>query len=278
MPLQILIFSLKKLRKKTNSNKTEVYKFLKRSQEIYKVTSKVFLQRSLHKIKSYLHWDTLKSLGNLGKIDAFRTQFDVNKSIFSDPRVAQLFNRYATYNGSNPFKAPATLNVIPHFEYGFGAFLPKNGMYEIVNALEKLAVEVGVKFNLDSKVEEIVFKGEGRKRRVEGIKCANKFYKADIVVSNLDIYFTYNRLLKRFSSPKKILSQERSSSALIFYWGIQGSFPELHVHNIFFAKDYKEEFDCIWGDKTISADPTVYITLLLKKLKPMRQMIAKIGL
>ncbi|MET4083486.1 phytoene desaturase [Pedobacter sp. UYP30] len=260
-------FFAREIEEKTNSEAKGVYDFLKKSEKIYQITNKVFLQRSLHKVKSYLHWDTIKSLLNFGKIDAFRTQSDANKRMFNDARITQLFNRYATYNGSNPFQAPATLNVIPHFEYGFGAFLPNYGMYHLVDALVKLAKELGVQFNFNSKVEEIVYKTKGRRQKVEGVKCNTISYKADVVVSNLDIYFTYNRLLKNFPAPKKILAQQRSSSALIFYWGIKGNSSELDVHNIFFAENYEEEFDHIWKRKSISPDPTVYINITSKLIK-----------
>ena len=122
---------------KTAASAKEIHQFLKKSETIYEVTNKVFLERSLHKVKSYLHWDTLKSVFRFGQIDAFRTQAKANQSFFKDERIVQLFNRYATYNGSNPYQAPATLNVIPHFEYHFGAFIPKKGMYSITTSLVK---------------------------------------------------------------------------------------------------------------------------------------------
>ncbi|WP_029286476.1 1-hydroxycarotenoid 3,4-desaturase CrtD [Pedobacter sp. R20-19] len=251
---------------KTISTAAEVNRFLKKSETIYDVTHQVFLERTLHKLKSYLHWDTLKSVFRFLQIDAFRSQSKANKHFFKDERIAQLFNRYATYNGSDPYQAPATLNVIPHFEYHFGAFLPKNGMYGIVTALVKLAEELGVKFHFNQKVEEILYT-EGAQPKILGIKIYDQTYKAEIVVSNLDIWFTYKNLLKNIDPPKKLLSQERSSSALIFYWGMDGNYSDLGLHNIFFAKDYHAEFNSIWKEKTISDDPTVYINISAKHLR-----------
>ncbi|GGE60805.1 phytoene desaturase [Pedobacter psychrotolerans] len=251
---------------KTNSTAAEVNRFLKKSETIYEVTHQVFLERTLHKLKSYLHWDTLKSVFRFLQIDAFRAQSKANKKFFKDERIAQLFNRYATYNGSDPYQAPATLNVIPHFEYHFGAFLPKNGMYGIVTALVKLAEELGVKFHYNQKVEEILYT-EGAQPKILGAKIYDKTYKAEVVVSNLDIWFTYKNLLKNIDPPKKLLNQERSSSALIFYWGMDGNYSDLGLHNIFFAKDYQAEFNAIWKDKIISDDPTVYINISAKHLR-----------
>ena len=251
------------IERKTNAKASEIKLFLKKSETIYSVTHKVFLERSLHKFKSYLHWDTVKSIFRFGQIDAFRTQNVANQSAFSDKRISQLFNRYATYNGSNPYQAPATLNIIPHFEYHFGAYLPKGGMHSIVLALVKLAEDLGIQFLYNQKVSEIIYS----KEKVEGVVSDNKIYNAEIVVSNLDIWFTYKNLLKNISHPKKLLNQQRSSSALIFYWGIKGSYPELGLHNILFAENYKSEFDAIWKEKSISSDPTIYINITSKHIK-----------
>lgn len=256
----------KDIEEKTSSTAAEVKHYLKKSETIYEVTHRVFLERSLHKLKSYLHWDTLKSIFRFGQIDAFRTQAKANHSFFKDERITQLFNRYATYNGSDPYQAPATLNVIPHFEYHFGAFLPKNGMYSIVTALLKLAEELGIRFHYSQKVEEILYTNNG-KPKIQGIKVNDKNYQADVVVSNLDIWFTYKNLLKNLPEPKKLLNQERSSSALIFYWGMDGNYSDLGLHNIFFSKDYQSEFNAIWKDKTICADPTVYINITSKHIR-----------
>lgn len=252
---------------KTSSTKKEVYKFLEKSSTIYAITHKVFLERSLYKVKSYLHWDTLKSIFCFGKIDAFRTQNQANKDFFKDARMVQLFNRYSTYNGSNPYQAPATLNVIPHFEYHFGAFLPKKGMFSITTSLIKLAEDLGVDFYFGQKVDEILTTVKEGKLRVDGVKCGEVIHKSDIVISNLDIWFTYKNLLKDFQAPFKLLNQERSSSALIFYWGIKATSPELGLHNILFAEDYKAEFDAIWKEKTTYHDPTVYINITSKHIK-----------
>jgi phytoene dehydrogenase-like protein len=85
-----------------------------------------------------------------------------------------------------------------------------------------------------------------------------------VVVSNVDAYFTNKNLLGNSSAAKKVLQQERSSSAVIFYWGVNRSFPQLHLHNIFFSKEYKLEFDNIFTHKKLSNDPTVYVNITSK--------------
>ena len=94
---------------------------------------------------------------------------------------------------------------------------------------------------------------------------AGQIHKCDLIVCNMDIYSTYERLLKNLHKPSKILNQERSSSALIFYWGIKRTFEELDLHNILFSESYEEEFEHIFKNKTIFNDPTVYINISSKE-------------
>ncbi|MDX5348304.1 MAG: phytoene desaturase, partial [Hymenobacteraceae bacterium] len=96
------------------------------------------------------------------------------------------------------------------------------------------------------------------------VQTANATYKADVVVSNMDVVPTYRKLLPHLPAPEQTLQQPRSSSALIYYWGINRLFPQLHLHNIFFSDDYKKEFDHIFKQKSITSDPTVYINITSK--------------
>ena len=98
-----------------------------------------------------------------------------------------------------------------------------------------------------------------------GVRIGDKIEEADIIVSNMDIYPTYKKLLPNQKHPEKVLSQERSSAALIFYWGISKEFPELSLHNIFFGDDYHKEFAAIFENKTIYHDPTVYVNITSKE-------------
>jgi phytoene desaturase len=242
-----------------------IKKHTENSRKIYHITHHVFLEQSLHRLKTYLNFNALKTLFRLRRIDALRTMHRANAGFFKDKRMVQFYDRYATYNGSNPYSAPATLNVIPHLEQHFGAYFPDGGMYSIVSSLVKLAEELGVKFHYNSSVEEIVL----LKRKVKGVKVKGELHLADVVVSNMDVWFTWHKLLKDYPQlhPNKILQQERSSSAVIFYWGIKKQFPQLDLHNVFFSADYEVEFEHIWQEKNIYNDPTVYLNIS-SKLKP----------
>ena len=248
--------------RKTGEQVEAVQQYNRNSGRIYHITNHVFLEQSLHRLQTYLNSKTLNSILRLFQIDAFRTMHRANQSFFADKRMVQFYDRYATYNGSNPYHAPATLNVIPHLEQHFGAYFPKGGMYSITQSLVKLAEELGVQFNYNAPVDEIVLKD----KKAAGIMVHGNFIPADVVVSNMDVWFTYRKLLAKYPQlfPEKILNQERSSSALIFYWGINKQFDKLDLHNIFFSANYEAEFNAIWKEKSIYHDPTVYLNISSK--------------
>jgi phytoene desaturase len=240
-----------------------VSKHLQHSKMMYDFTKPIFLEKSLHKVSSYLNYDTIRALTNAYKFDLLQTMNEANEKRLREPRLVQLFNRYATYNGSNPYQAPGILNLIPALEHVDGAFFPYGGMISISRSLADLATSLGVQFNFNKAVDEIVYKND----KVTGVMCGDELHEADLVVSNMDTYLTYRQLLPKFKAPEKILRQERSSSALVFYWGIKKEFSQLGLHNIFFSSDYESEFNHIFSKKTLFDDPTIYINIT-SKLNP----------
>lgn len=228
--------------------------------KVYNNIAEIFLKFSLHKRRTWLHSRVIKGFKSLKLSLITKTLHNHNSASFQSNKTVQIFDRYATYNGSNPYTAPAMLSVITHVEYSEGAYYAKGGMITITNALYKLALKLGVQFHFNSKVSSIIEDGN-----VKGIVVDNRNIFADIVVSNLDAYYTYKHLLEDEGKSKKILKQERSSSACIFYWGVAKNFPELGLHNIIFADDYELEFKAIFKTKQLYQDPTVYINITSKE-------------
>ena len=229
----------------------------------YEATKGLFLERSLHKASTYLRRDALPALAAVPSLKLTQTMHEVHARRFRSPKTVQLFDRFATYNGSTPYQAPGTLAMIPHLEFGFGTFVPYGGMVAITESLVALAERQGVQFHYGQRVERIRVNG----RRATGIQVGGTELPATVVVSNMDITPTYRRLLPDLKAPEKTLGQERSSSALIFYWGVRREFPELNLHNILFANDYEAEFRDLFTHKTLHDDPTVYIHITSKDLE-----------
>jgi phytoene desaturase len=205
--------------------------------------------------------DTLKAFLQMSDMGIFTTLNSLHLAEIKEPHLVQLFNRYATYNGSSPYRTPGIMSMIPHLELHLGTYFPKNGMHSITTSLYQLAVKKGVQFNFGHKVERIILKN----KQAIGIQANNKEYFADEIVSNMDVFSTYKKLLPDVPHPERTLSQERSSSAVIFYWGVKKTFSELDLHNIFFSENYTEEFAHIFDHKTLFDDPTIYINITSKE-------------
>lgn len=202
----------------------------------------------------------MKGIANFGKIGAFDTMNGANEKSLKDPRLVQIANRYATYNGSSPYLAPATLNVIAYVEICKGAYYPRGGMYSITSSLVQLAKDIGVEYRFSTPVREIVTEG----KRVKGVRTDAGIENYDVVISNMDIYNSYQKLLPNAKKPQKTLNQPKSSSGIIFYWGIKHDFKQLGLHNILFSANYEEEFDTIFSKKTVYHDPTIYVNITSK--------------
>lgn len=247
---------------KTSDKKDSVLNYLDYCKNIYDLTAELFLFKSPSQIKTFLNTKAFKTLLKINQIDPFRTMEKSNRRFFNDEKTIQLFNRYATYNGSDPYQAPATLNIIQHVEYNLGAYLSEKGIYQITKELYELALRNNIKFYFNTEVTSIVSENNS----VSGIKTKSDFYPFDAIISNVDVNTTFQKLLNDFNSfeSKRYQKLEPSLSGLVFYWAISDTHPELEVHNIIFSENYKKEFDDIFKKKYIPEDPTVYIYISSK--------------
>ena len=235
--------------------------YLDKAKTKYDLTANLFLHQSLHQLKTYWSKDTLKALQNIQQMEIGKSLDDVNTQQLKEPHLVQFFNRYATYNGSSPYKTPGIMTLVQHLESHYGTYFPKGGMVEISQSLFELAKRQGVVFHLGQKVEQILLKN----KKAIGIKTNSREVLADLVVANMDIYPTYKKLLPEIKMPRNVRKEERSSSAVIFYWGVEKQFDEMDLHNIFFSDNYPEEFKALFEDKTIYKDPTIYVNITAKE-------------
>ncbi len=249
---------------KLNEKKESVLKYLNRNAFYFKTTEDLFLKQSLHQLKNFINLKTLKGILLAPFLGLTSTMHKKNEQTFSNPKTVQLFNRYATYNGSNPYKAPALMNMISHLEFNLGAYLPKNGMHQITTHLIQLAADAAVEIKYNETVENLEV---GINNRITSINSNGISYPFDIVASDIDIHVLYEKLLPNSFTPKKLIQQEKSSSAYVFYWGINKEFAQLGLHNILFSDDYKKEFDHLFSEQFPTEDPTIYINITSKHCK-----------
>jgi phytoene desaturase len=174
--------------------------------------------------------------------------------------MRQFFKRFTTYNGSSPYQAPATLNVIPHVELNQGGFYVKGGLYSVANALHDLARQMGVSFHFNSRVENI----DASNSTTHGITLTDGAkVSCDLLVANSDATDTIVNLLPSGATSKKRRkkqeSLEPSCSGFVMLLGCSKRWPQLKHHNIFFSDNYREEFDDIFNKKRLPANPTIYV-------------------
>jgi phytoene desaturase len=243
-----------------NENPKKVRKLLHRVAKNYDALYPVFITTSLHRFRHGIKPELIKAILRIPMYGLVTTMDGFVKRFLKNEKSIQIFNRFATYNGSSPFKTPGLLSIISHLELNAGIYFPVGGMVSITEGLVQTAKKLGVAFYCEDAVEEIIVEND----KVVGVQSHSGKYPADLVVSNMDVHFTYERLLGERFSPNRLLNQEMSSSAVVFYWGIKKQFDTLGLHNIFFTSDYKQEFKAIFEDKTLVDDPTVYIHISSK--------------
>ncbi|NLR90574.1 1-hydroxycarotenoid 3,4-desaturase CrtD [Flammeovirga agarivorans] len=224
----------------------------------YKKTSPIFLESGLNKVSDLFNKEVLAALPVLTRLGWFESLHEFNKKYFKNDQLVQLFDRYATYNGSNPYHTPSIMRVISALEHSDGVFFPNKGMRSIITSLIKLAEEEGVEFITNQKVKKIQTKAN----TIVSVETDDKTYNADLFVSNADVNFFLPQVVKK--EIKIPTSKELSSSALVFYWGVKKKFESLDLHNIFFSKDYKKEFQQLFDDLKIPEDPTIYVHISSK--------------
>jgi len=241
----------------TGENQEKISRFLTDAAELYRRTSPLFLFSAFHRFSTLLTTKSLGVMAGMLKFNPFRSMHAHNKKAFESEKTIQLFDRYATYNGSDPFRAPATLNMIAHLEHNLGAYLPVGGIFRIVEHLYEIAVNADVVFHFEQEVDEILIEN----KRAQGVKVDGKVHPADVVVSAGDVFKTWSQLISQIKAPRAVKNQDLSTSAMIFYMGIRKTFEQLDLHNIFFSGNYTEEFRSLSPKEfyTPFEDPTVYI-------------------
>lgn len=236
---------------------TEAYiSFLGYSADIYKKTSNTFLFNPLQQLKDLR--DVKKS--DIFKIDAFSSVSTKVDKYFKSPYIRQFFKRFTTYNGSSPYIAPATLNVIPYVELCLGGFYVNGGLYQIATSLEKLARELGVTFQFGKCVNHI----SSSNRKADKVVFEDgEEVSIDILFSNSDATHTYTELLDdktvKPRNKQQLREIEPSCSGFVLLLGIDKKFDELKHHSIFFSDDYENEFRELFIKKRPSENPTIYI-------------------
>lgn len=231
-------------------------RFCDYARAIFEEVEQPFLRAQRPRMVDLMAAQGLRALTAASRIDPFRSMMKALRDHFKDPRLLQLFGRYATYSGSSPYLAPATLSLIAHVERE-GVWLVRGGMHRLAQELQKLSMDLGVRFHFSTSVSEITVDRE----RVTGVKLERgDSVTADIVVANAEARALTEGLLGASPKVRGAIDDRTEPSQSAVTWNTVAStsgFPLAH-HSVFFSNDYAREFKDIGGGR-LPAEPTVYI-------------------
>jgi 1-hydroxycarotenoid 3,4-desaturase len=232
-------------------------RFCADSRRIYTILEQPFLRSSKPSLPELITRGGLRGLFDLPKIRPFTTMWNALGDYFHDPRLRQLFGRYATYCGSSPYLAPATLMLVAHVEQQ-GVWVIEGGMHQLAVALADCATALGADIRYDQEAREITLDNG----RISGVMLSNgELIPAANVIASTDVAALGNGLFgaRPSHATTAVKPSERSLSA--FTWSLVArteGFP-LSRHSIFFSRDYAREFHEIFDNGAVPDDPTVYV-------------------
>lgn len=227
-----------------------------RAAKMWRLTRGPFLQSPLQGWKSLM---PLAKPADVRTIAPWSSLRKLGESTLSDPRAVTLLDRYATYTGSDPRRAPAVLATVPYVEQEFGAWHLRGGVGTLADALHRRCIERGVDVRTGADVTSITTDASG----VTGVVANGEHLRADIVVANADAGLVYGQLLDdpRATEPARTIARSDASLAgFVLLLALRGRTPGLHHHNVWFPEDYDAEFDAIFGkDPRPVDDPAIYV-------------------
>lgn len=227
------------------------------TRRIYEILETPFLRAPAPSMSALLGANGFRGIFQLPQIKPFSSMWTALGNYFHDARLRQLFGRYATYCGSSPYEAPATLMLVAHVERE-GVWSIHGGMHALAQALAHCATSLGVTIRYGCDVRQILT-AQGR---ASGVMLAGgERIDADAVIVNADVAALAAGLLgdaARRAAPS-IPRQARSLSAMTWSMKAAASGFPLERHNVFFSRDYKREFDDIFRRGAVPSEPTVYV-------------------
>ncbi|HEV7653201.1 MAG TPA: phytoene desaturase family protein [Mycobacteriales bacterium] len=232
-------------------------RLLARSEQIWTAVRRPFLESPIDGVRDLARQAV--RVGDLRTIAPGRTLRWLGERYLTDPRQRVLLDRYATYTGSDPRRAPAALGVVPYLEQRFGGWYLGGGLRTLADELARRVTALGGRIRTGTEVARIETEGG----RAAGVLLADGGrLPADVVVANADAGLVYRDLLPRPALARRLRKAVPSLSGFVMLLGVRGRTPNLAHHNVLFPASYDAEFDAVFGDPaTPVADPTIYVSV-----------------
>ncbi len=228
-------------------------RYLDEGRRHYHLALERFVGRNFPHAWDYFHPGNLKLLLDLKPLFKHYTHIG---QFFHDPHLKAAFTFQNMYLGLSPFDAPATYSLLQYTELVGGVWFPQGGLYRVVESLAAIATAHGVRFVYEAPVRRITV-ADGR---AVGVELADGSHQhADVVVADADLPYVYAHLLPPGPEFRRLTRLQYTCSAIMFYWGVDQTVPQLGTHNVFLAGDYRGSFARIFHDHTLPAAPSFYV-------------------
>ena len=228
--------------------------FLKEAEYKYQVGMNDLVYKPGLSLTEFMNADFLKGVF---KLDVFNSISSHIRKLFKNPKLVQLLEFPVLFLGALPQNTPALYSLMNYADIVGGTWYPKGGMVQIVYAMQKLAIELGVKFEFNVDVNKI----NVQHSKVNQLIANKTFTDFDAVVSSADYHFTEQLLEKPYRnySDKYWQSRKMAPSSLIFYLGVNKRLPNLLHHNLLFDEDFEVHAKEIYTTPKWPTNPLVYV-------------------
>ena len=208
----------------------------------------------------------LITIDTIKKVKYFLTNIrkEVRKD-FKNPMLRAILEFPVLFLGAKPSDTPAFYNFMNYADFGLGTFQPKNGFYDVVQAMISLGKSLGVSYENNSDVKKIITNNN----KLVGLEINDNFIGCDIVISGADYNFTEKLLpknLRQYSEKywdKRILAP----SALLFYVGFNKKLDNIEHHNLIFDTDFDQHALEIYDNPKWPTNPLSYASFTSKTHK-----------
>lgn len=180
---------------------------------------------------------------------------DVRKQ-FKNKRLAQILEFPVLFLGAKPSNTPSFYNFMNYADFGLGTFHPKGGMIKVIEAMESLAISLGVTFETNSPIEKLIVSDD----KITGIVTNNETHNYDIVLSGADYHHTETLLDKNYRQYSENYWSKKTfaPSSLLFYVGFDKKLKNVNHHTLFFDTDFDKHAVDIYDDPKWPENPLFY--------------------
>lgn len=234
-----------------------LFNFLKDARRKYNLSFEKLVTRNAD---SPLSWFASAGVSNLTKLGLFRSMDSQLARHFHSDKIREALGSYGMYLGGAPYDLPGIFSIIPFGELEHGLWLPKGGMHGLIEAMERVAIRLGVEINTGTPIRSI----DSENGRIVGVTLANGSLESSrIVVSNVDVPTTMARLVgeETSASTSKYKPPKMTPGVITYYMAVDRELPELNHHSVFLPEDPKLAYDQLMKQGKVPEDLPFYVSV-----------------